>query len=117
MTRKWPPKLGWYFQHRVKITTTLTFEAIFSSFSRNQVSGRITEVAPRQIRRLGVSSGVDGKKYCMTNETPAPADIFALPEQPFGAVSVCSEKVLDSRPGDHLPGPDVRTRHPFFFTA
>jgi hypothetical protein len=31
-----------------------------------------------------------------------------------GGVSVCSEKVLDSRPGDHLPGTDVLTRHPFF---
>jgi hypothetical protein len=29
---------------------------------------------------------------------------------------VCSEKVLDSRPGDHLPGTDVLTRHPFFLT-
>jgi hypothetical protein len=28
---------------------------------------------------------------------------------------VCSEnKVLDSRPGDHLPGQDVPTRHSFF---
>jgi hypothetical protein len=30
------------------------------------------------------------------------------------AVSVCSEKVMDSRPGDHLPGTDVLTRCPFF---
>jgi hypothetical protein len=28
---------------------------------------------------------------------------------------VCSEKVLDSRPGDHLPGTDVLTRYPFFY--
>jgi hypothetical protein len=29
-------------------------------------------------------------------------------------VSVCSKKVLDSRPGDHLPRTDVLTRYPFF---
>jgi hypothetical protein len=34
-----------------------------------------------------------------------------------GAVSVCSEKVLDSRPGDHLPGTDVLTRYPFLFLS